>query len=258
MSSMANTLRLSYVHALACVPATNPDGTAVYINPNSNATATVMDGVSALLLHNKHRNTNYDREVITSNRFDFQICKGLNLIAEHAYSFRYREYRNRSTNVPYSEKAGEVQWLTTEKNQDYYQEQHYRVQNHNVNVFATYDASFNHSHNLKFMVGSQYESYGNNNMKARQLDLKSDELDAFNLATGEITVLEGSIKESATLDSSGASTTIIKVVSGRTFGAYRWFIAFRTGASLGICTIGFSRLAHQRRRILETFEKCMG
>lgn len=227
MSSMANTLRLSYVHALACVPATNPDGTAVYINPNSNATATVMDGVSALLLHNKHRNTNYDREVITSNRFDFQICKGLNLIAEHAYSFRYREYRNRSTNVPYSEKAGEVQWLTTEKNQDYYQEQHYRVQNHNVNVFATYDASFNHSHNLKFMVGSQYESYGNNNMKARQLDLKSDELDAFNLAIGEITVLEGSIKESATLGFFGRlnydyqGRYLVKL-SGRTDGSSRF------------------------------------
>lgn len=199
MSSMANTLRLSYVHALACIPATNPDGSAVYINPNSNATATVMDGVSALLLHDKHRNTNYDHEIITSNRFDFQLYKGLNLVAEYAYTFRFREYNNRSANVPYSEKEGEIEWLTTEKCLDYYQEQHYRVQNHNANIYATYDTRFGDGHTLKLMAGGQYEDYRNRNMKARQLDLKSDDLDAFDLATGEVTILNGSIKEWATL-----------------------------------------------------------
>ncbi len=199
MSSMANMLRLTYAHALACVPATTPEGYPVYYNTNANRTSTVMDGVSAIFINNKHRNTNLDREIVTRNRFDFDIIPDLTLTAEYAYSFRYREYRNRSANVPYSQKAGEVLWLTTEKAQDYYQEQYYRVQNHNLNIYATYSHTFAGAHSLKLTGGGQFETYEQRSSKARQLDLSDTELDAFNLATGEVTVLDGSIAEYATL-----------------------------------------------------------
>jgi len=199
MSSISNMLRLTYVHALACVPATNPDGTAVYYNTNANRTATVMDGVSAIFLNNQHRNTNLDHEVTTRNRFDFDIVKGLTLTAEYAYTFRYREYRNRSSNVPYSQQVGEVLWLTTEKFQDYYQEQYYRSYDHNLNIYATYKHDFGKDHHLNVTAGGQYESYENRNSKARELDVSDPNLDAFDLATGEVTVLDGSIAQYATL-----------------------------------------------------------
>ncbi len=198
-SDMANTLKKSYVHALPNVPAYNPDGTSTYLNPNSNTSSTIMDGHSATLNYNKHKNINYDREFRTTQRLEFKPIKQLKIDAEYTYSFRYREYNNRQVNVPYSQTAGVVEWLTTGSQADYYQEQHYRVNDHNLNIYATYEDTFKDAHHLTVMVGGQFETWENKSMKMRKLDLATEDLSAFNLASGEVTVSDGSIADWSTL-----------------------------------------------------------
>jgi len=197
-SNIANFVKKSYVHALASVPATNPDGTAVYQNGCA-ASGTVTDGYSAILISGHHRNTNYDRDFKTTQRFDIQPIKQLVITAEYSYSYRHREYNNRQTNVTYSDKQGVVKTLTTKDFADYYQEQHYRVNDHNLNVYATYEDTFKDLHHLKIMAGGQYENWESKNLKARQYDLATVELDAFDLATGNIEYLNGSINDWSTL-----------------------------------------------------------
>lgn len=197
-SSIANFVKKSYVHALASVPATNPDGTAVYQNSCANS-GTVTDGYSAILISGRHRNTNYDRDFKTTQRFDITPIKQLVISAEYSYSYRHREYNNRQTNVTYSDKEGSIKTLTTKDFADYYQEQHYRVNDHNLNIHATYEDTFQDLHHLKVMVGGQYENWESKNLKARQYDLATVELDAFDLATGNIEYLNGTINDWSTL-----------------------------------------------------------
>lgn len=241
-SSVPNLIKKSYVHALACVVPTNPDGSIVYINPNSNTTATVMDGFSAILINDKHRNTNYDREFVTNNRFDIDVLKGLVLTGEYSYSFRNREYNNRSSNVPYSQYAGVTEVLTTSNFSNFYQEQHYRVQNHNVNLYATYKNTFGNVHNLQVTAGTQYETYQSRSLKVKRLGVLSDNLDDFNLATGEVATLTGGVSEYATLGYFGRvnydfSSKYLIELSGRFDGSSRFKANNRWGffpsASLG-------------------------
>jgi len=199
VTNMATTFKKSYVHGLASVPATNPNGTPVYINTASSSDYTLMDGHSAILTYNKHKNTNTEREIRTTNRFDITPVKQLKVSAEYTYAFRYRLYQNRYVNVPYEQYEGVTQWLTTGNCEDWYQEQHYRTHDHNLNVYATYEDTFNDAHHLTIMVGTQFETFHADNMKMRKLDLASEDLNAFDLASGEVTESTGSINEWSTL-----------------------------------------------------------
>jgi len=233
-SSVPNLIKKSYVHALAFMTPTNPDGTNVYFNPNTNITATVMDGFSAILLSNKHRNTNYDREIMINPKFEASITPDFTLTAEYAYTFRPREYDNRSANISYSEKEGVTEWLTTGNFADYYQEQHYRSYNSNANIYGTYNKTFDVNHNVKFTGGFQYENNQVRNTKVRRLDLLSDNLDAFDLATGEVTVLEGTETEYATMGYFGRlnydyAGKYLAEVSGRFDGSSRFAKTDRWG-----------------------------
>jgi len=199
MSSIASLFRGSYLHALANTPASNPDGTATYINTNANGDYTITDGQSATLLYNKHRNRNTEHELRTTNRFEIRPIKQLTIAAEYTYKFRYREYQNRQVNVPYSARPGVTEWLTTGNWDDYYQEQHYRVNDHNLNVYATYEDTFKDAHHLTIMLGGQYEAWKEESVKMRKQGLASEDLSAFDLASGEVTVSSGSINEWSTI-----------------------------------------------------------
>jgi len=199
MSSIASLFRGSYLHALANTPATNPDGSATYINTNANGDYTITDGQSATMVYGKHRNKNTEHELRTTNRFEIQPVKQLLIAAEYTYKFRYRQYQNRQVNVPYSKQPGVTEWLTTGNWEDYYQEQHYRVNDHNLNVYATYEDTFNDAHHLTIMAGGQYETWTEESAKMRKQDLATEDLDAFDLASGDVTVSSGSINQWSTL-----------------------------------------------------------
>jgi len=199
VTNMATGLKKSYVHGLASVPATNPNGTPVYINTASSSDYTLMDGHSAILAYNKHKNINTEREIRTTNRFDITPIKSLRIAAEYTYAFRYRQYMNRYVNVPYEQYEGQTEWLTTGNCEDWYQEQHYRTHDHNLNVYATYEDTFKDAHHLTVMVGTQFESFHADNMKMRKQDLATQDLSAFDLASGEVTESTGSINEWSTL-----------------------------------------------------------
>jgi len=198
-SSFGALLRGLSLHGLANISPTNPDGSIVYLNNNSNASATVTDGQSATLIYGKTTNRNTEREFRTTNRFEIRPVKQLTIAADYTYKFRYREYQNRQVNVPYSNAPGKTYWLTTGNWEDWYQEQHYRVNEHSLNVYATYEDTFKDDHHLTILLGTQYENYHEDNMKMRKQDLASQDLSAFDLASGEVTTSSGSIGEWATL-----------------------------------------------------------
>lgn len=198
-SSVGAMLRGVNLHALANVLPTNPDGSIVYINNNSNSSATVADGQTATLIYGKTTNSNTEREFRTTNRFDIQPIKQLIISVDYTYKFRYRQYKNRQVNVPYSTKPGTTAWLTTGNWEDWYQEQHYRVNDHSLNAYATYEDTFDKDHHLTVLLGTQFEAYREDNMKMRKQDLASQDLSAFDLASGDVTISSGSIGEWSTL-----------------------------------------------------------
>ena len=199
VSNMQALFRGTYLHALANIPAVNPDGYAVYLNNNTNGTYTVSDGQSATLHYGKHTNQNTEHELRTTNRFEIRPIKSLLIAAEYTYKFRYREYANRQVNVPYSTGPGKIELLNTGYWEDNYQEQHYRTHDHNVNVYATYEDTFKDAHHLTIMIGTQYETWREESMKMCKQDLATENLNAFNLASGEVTTSSGSINEWSTL-----------------------------------------------------------
>lgn len=198
-SDRNKTYYFTRVHGLASFPATNPDGTAVYLSNHSNTSSTLGDGVMAALIYGKHRNVNNDNYIIIGNQVDADITKDLRLTASHSFLFRNRKYANRCVNVPYSMQEGVVSWLTTGQFTNNYNEQHYYVKNNNFNMYGTYQYKSKNEHNLSAVAGLQYEQYGSNSLKIKRQDLLSDELDSFSLSTGELETFTQSISEYRTL-----------------------------------------------------------
>jgi len=199
-SSMGALLRGLSLHALANVVPTNPDGSIVYDNSaNCNTSSTVTDGQSAALIYGKTTNSNTEHELRTTNRFEIRPIKQLTIAADYTYKFRYTEGKNRQVNVPYSTAPGNTIWLTNGNFEDWYAEKHYRVNEHSLNVYATYEDTFKDDHHLTILIGSQYEVYREENTYMKKKDLASQDLSAFDLASGEVTESKGSIGEWATL-----------------------------------------------------------
>lgn len=198
-SDRNKTYYMTRVHGLASFAPTNPDGSAVYISNHSNTSSTLGDGVMAALIQGKHRNKNEDKYITINNQLTGTITKDLLLTGQYSYTFRNRKYANRCVNVPYSFKAGEILWLNTGQFVNNYQEQHYNVNNNNVNLYLTYSHLFNQAHNLVVVGGSQVETYGSNLLKIKRQDLLSDDLDSFSLSNGELESLTQSIGEYRTL-----------------------------------------------------------
>ena len=234
--------RVGSLHAMAYIPATNPDGSFVYLNPwIYSGQGTVGGGMSAVLLNGKHTNTNLNREVVIKNSLTFDLYKNLTLNADYSFTWRMKEISNRSVKVPYSAKEGTTDVIENFRSVDSYHQQVARYQTHNYNVYLRWNPTWD-KHHFTLTAGYNGEMYRYHSTQATRMDLMTEDLSSFNFAKGEVTDLSESIKTFATngffaranYDWNGRYIFEVSVradASSRFAPGYRW--AVTPGGSLG-------------------------
>lgn len=234
--------RVGSLHAMAYVPATNPDGSFVYLNPwIYSGQGTVGGGMSALLLNGKHTNTNLNREMVIKNSLTFDLYKDLTLNADYSFTWRMKEISNRSVKVPYSSKVGTTDVVENFRSVDSYHQQLARYQTHNYNVYLRWNPTWD-KHHFTLTAGYNGEMFRYHSTSASRMDLMTEDLSSFNFAKGEVTDLSESIKTVATngffgrlnYDWNGRYIFEVSVradASSRFAPGYRW--AVTPGGSIG-------------------------
>ena len=241
-TSSREIFRVGSLHAMAYIPATNPDGSFVYLNPwIYSGQGTVGDGMSALLLNGKHKNLNLNREMVIQNSLTFDLYKNLTLNADYSFTWRMKEISNRSVKVPYSAKEGTTDYIENFRSVDSYHQQLARYQTHTYNVYLRWMPTWD-KHHLTLTAGYNGEMYRYHSLEAERMDLMTEELSSFNFAKGEVTDLSESIKTVATngffarvnYDWAGRYLFEVSVradASSRFAPGYRW--AVTPGGSIG-------------------------
>lgn len=169
----------------------NPDGSIVQYTNQLNANSPIGAGHGGFLTADQARNSRGNKYLILSNQFDIDLTKGLVLTTLYAYKYRNRLYKYRDMPFEYSREVGKLISFQSGTIYDYYQENHFNINDHNVNIYATYKHTWAKSHNFKIVVGSQYEDYGSTSVTVKKTDLLSDKLSSFSVATGESTISQG-------------------------------------------------------------------
>lgn len=240
--SSRELFRVGSLHAMAFIPPTNPDGSAVYLNPwIYSGQGTVGDGMNAVLLYGKHSNTNLNREMMIKNSLTFDLAKNLTLNADYSFTWRMKEISNRSVKVPYSNKEGTTGVIEDFHSVNSYHQQLARYQTHNYNVYLCWNPTWD-KHHLTLTAGYNGEMYRYHSLEVERMDLMTEDLSSFNFAKGEVTDLSESIKTAATngffgrlnYDWNGRYLFELSVradASSRFAPGYRW--AVTPGGSLG-------------------------
>ena len=139
------------------------------------------------MVDNRARHANNQKYIIIGNRFDIDIFKDLVLTVDYSYKYRGRLNKVRNHNLHYSNKQGEEKTIVTGNFKDYYRENHYETNEHNLNVYGTYTHTWNKAHNFTALAGYQYRGARDTYLRLEQLALLSENLSTFANATGEIT-----------------------------------------------------------------------
>ena len=188
-SGVENSFGATNVHAMASFVPVNPDGSLVYLN--SLSPSGVMDGISALLTHNGHRNQDQVHEFAPSFEAVIKPFKGFDVRTN--YSFIHYNYQNmnRGVNIPYSKYPGETSYITTGSGLNRLYESQTNHWYKAFNAYGTYQHSFKDTHNLKVMAGYNYETKYLKDLKMDRQGLLTDLLDDFDLAKGDVMSIAG-------------------------------------------------------------------
>jgi TonB-linked SusC/RagA family outer membrane protein len=173
------------VHASPAYAPINPDGTATYFSGFNNYT--IGDGLYAILVDGNTKGQNTKYEFRTTTEVIFDLAKGLTATANYSYNLYtdpgfYRQYP-----ATYSLYPGVVE-VVPKANVNHLSESQNFNHTHVINAFATYEKSFNRSHNFKVMSGFNQELHLAKKISAGRYDVLSPELNDLNLATGEMSV----------------------------------------------------------------------
>lgn len=174
----------------AVMPRT-PEGAVVqYVNTMTGANSPLGAGHAGFLTANEARNSRGNKDFIITNQLDFDITKDLVLTASYAYRYRNRLTKRRSMPFDYEDKNGNTKTFTSGAITDYYQELHNNINRHSVNVYATYNHTWNDAHHFTAVGGVQYEDHRYTQLSVKKNDLLSKDLSSFSVATGESTVTQ--------------------------------------------------------------------
>jgi len=181
-SGIDNTLRYGSVHALACYPMQNPDGSWLYSSPYQ--TYKIANGRHIMLNEGTHRNVDRRSDFSNTTRLVITPFKTLSITGD----FTYRLYQERNTSrssplsyreypdgpmLEYNTGAGLNRLDEEVKTRNYY----------STNVFANYDETFGGAHHLSGTFGMNYETWASKDISVGAEQLLSVDLDDLNLAT---------------------------------------------------------------------------
>lgn len=225
----------TWTHALASEVPINPDGTLVYYSSAKASEYAVMGGIPAIALASKHVMHTVYKELRTTFEAVLKPTKHFDLRVNYSFTNLQNDHFNRFANVSYSKYPGVVvPDLGIATTEDKIQESFNLTQRQAMNAYATYDNKLAGSHDLKLMVGANYEYkyYKKNYM--RRYDLQSEVLSDFNLATGDQYYTSGGQNDYAILGffyraNYGFKDRYLLEVSGRYDGSSRFSPGHRFG-----------------------------
>lgn len=196
--NVREAFRSGSVHSMAYVPATNPDGTSVYLNPwIYSGAGTVSDGVSALLLYGRHTNRVQNRELTMKHSLDIDLCKNLTLSGDYSFTWRTKGTYNRSVRVPYSSVQGQIAYIENYRSIDKYTQEQNVYLTHNYNIYLKWNPTWG-DHHLTLMGGYNGENYRYQSLGISRSELITEELSSFNFAKGDDYSLAESLKQAVT------------------------------------------------------------
>ncbi|MDD7886265.1 TonB-dependent receptor [Flavivirga sp. 57AJ16] len=172
--------------AIASFVPRNPDGSIVQYPTQFLPGSPIGGGHGGFLTADNSRNSRGTKTFIISNQFDFDLRKDLSVTMNYAYKYENRLIKYRSNTFEYSDELNVFNTYQAGSIYDYYREQHRGRNNHNINLYTTYNPYLNDNHNLKVVVGTQYEEYRNTDLSVRQYDLLNEDLSTFAVGAGEI------------------------------------------------------------------------
>ena len=190
-----NTFNSSVSHGLASIVPVNPDGTYVYQTTVSNYN--VMDGYSAMLSQGLHNNMDKVSEFTPTIEAVIKPMKGLDIRSSYRFTHYNYQTMNRSVNIPYSKYPGEVLTITSGIGNNRLYEIQTNHQYQAMNTYATYSKTINEDHDLKLMAGYNYETKYLKDIKVGRDGLLSDQLNDFEVATGDVMEINGGQNEYA-------------------------------------------------------------
>ena len=201
-SGINNTFSKSTVHALASFPVCNPDGSSVYMTDYTSYQ--IMDGLAMVLNKNQNKNVDKNDQIQTTFEAKIKPIKQLEIVANYTYQFASTRYLNRSVNVSYSTVPGEIITVDTGIGENKLSETFSTNVFNSANAFATYTDTFAENHNVKVMVGANYETKYLKDVKAYGWNLMSDVLNDQNLVGNTTTIVDGVEQSEKRMETDGA------------------------------------------------------
>ncbi len=176
----------------------NPDGSIVQYTNQLAANSPLGAGHGGFLTDNRAWNSRGNNQLALSNQIDIKLLDGFVITASHAFRSYNRLEKHRNLPFEYSRQKDVFLTFTSGTIYNEYREVHYNSKMNSLNVFATYNKTFNNAHHVTAVAGTQYEDFRGVENKLIQRDLLNDNLSSFSVATGEAQILQ-SIGTYATL-----------------------------------------------------------
>ena len=178
-SGVNNSFASSTVHALASFPTQNPDGSGIYTTDYNGYQ--VMDGLAMVLHKDLHKNVDKVNQLQTTIEAKITPIKQLEIVGNYSYYYMASNAMNRTVNLEYSQVPGEILVLNSGMGENKLYERINTNTFNSTNVFATYTDTYAENHNLKVMVGANYEQKNLKDVMLTGYDLMSDTLNDQNL-----------------------------------------------------------------------------
>ena len=157
-----------------------PDGNYIYKTNHGGGGQSILGNLNNPNFKNSNRSSNFTNTIEVT----IKPVKQLEIKGNYTYSWNTSTSLNRSVNGTFASPTRmKTEILTTGDNQDKLSENVQTVDRHSDNVYATYADTFAEAHNLKVMVGGQYETYYHKKLSAVGYDLSSQELNDQNLVS---------------------------------------------------------------------------
>lgn len=206
-SGVNNSFASSTVHALASFPTQNPDGSGIYTTDYNGYQ--VMDGLAMLLHKDLHKNVDKVNQLQTTVEAKITPIKQLEIVGNYSYYFYSSSSMNRTVNLEYSQVPGEILTLDTGMGEDKLYE---RINTHtfsSANVFATYTDTYADAHNLKIMVGANYEQKNLKDVMLSGYNLFSETLNDMNLIGNTTSTVNGADYSQKRMETDGAQNQYV-------------------------------------------------
>ena len=175
----------------------NPDGTVnMYPGYMADATSPIFSGRGGVFTDARNHNQRTKNYITMTNRFTFDIAKGLKFVADYTYRRRdnisaYRSlptanaydninkrlYVNPDTSLPQGD-------FTNGSVYDFYQESRYYQDGHVINGFFSYDGEFG-DHSISATAGGNFDDYNGSTLMVQQKGSLSQSLSFIGLMTTE-------------------------------------------------------------------------